>query len=45
MNEAIELADIIFDNEIDKLYFLRQYIKDGKDNNIDDFTKTIKFTK
>ena len=45
MNEAIELADIIFDNEIDKLYFLRQYIKDGNDNNIDDFTKTIKFTK
>lgn len=45
MNEAIELADIIFDNEIDKLYFLRQYIKDGNDNNINDFTKTIKFTK
>ena len=45
MNEAIELADIIFDNEIDKLYFLRQYIKDGNDNNVDDFTKTIKFTK
>lgn len=29
IEEAIELANIIFTEEIDKLYFLRQYIKDG----------------
>ena len=28
--QAIELADMIFDNNLDKLYFLRQYIKDGE---------------
>lgn len=27
--EAIEFADLIFDNNLDKIYFLRQYIKDG----------------
>ena len=27
--EAIELADLIFDNNLDKMYFLKQYIKDG----------------
>ena len=27
--QAIELSDLIFDNNLDKIYFLRQYIKDG----------------
>lgn len=27
---AIELADLIFDNNLDKVYFLRQYIKDDE---------------
>ena len=46
MNEANELANIIFDNEIDKLYFLRQYVKDGVEEKRKlDFTKSMKFTK
>lgn len=46
MNEAIELANIIFDNEIDKLYFLRQYVKDGVCEKREiNFTKAIRFTK
>jgi len=28
LNDPIELADLIFDNNLDKLYFLRQYYKD-----------------
>lgn len=28
LQEALELADLIFDNNLDKLYFLRQYLKD-----------------
>ena len=28
-DQAIEFADLIFDNNLDKIYFLRQYIKDG----------------
>ena len=43
LNEAIELADIVFQNEEDKLYFLKQYVKDGKDKNTK-FIKTKKFT-
>ena len=27
--EAIELSDLIFNNNLDKIYFLRQYIKDS----------------
>ena len=33
MEQAIELADMIFDNNLDKVYFLRQYIKDGSVSN------------
>ncbi len=29
-DRALELADIVFTDELDKLYFLRQYLKDGK---------------
>ena len=28
LNDPIELADLIFNNNLDKLYFLRQYYKD-----------------
>ena len=28
-DQAFEFADLIFDNNLDKIYFLRQYIKDG----------------
>lgn len=30
IEQAIELADLIFDNNLDKVYFLRQYLKDGR---------------
>lgn len=30
IEKAYALAQLIFNNELDKLYFLRQYIKDGK---------------
>jgi len=29
IDAALELADLIFDNNIDKIYFLRQYLKDN----------------
>lgn len=29
IEHAIELCDLIFNNNLDKIYFLRQYIKDG----------------
>ena len=28
LSKALELADIIFDNDLDKMYFLKQYKKD-----------------
>lgn len=31
--EALELADLIFYNNLDKIYFLRQYLKDGSVSN------------
>lgn len=33
MEQAIELADMIFDNNLEKVYFLRQYVKDGNVSN------------
>ena len=44
MEDANELANIIFDNEIDKLYFLRQYVKDGNNEKPKAFAKSMKFT-
>lgn len=29
IDDALELCDLIFDNNLDKVYFLRQYLKDG----------------
>ena len=41
--QAIELADLLFDNNLDKIYFLRQYIKDGETSLVP-MKKTKKFT-
>lgn len=30
IDQAIELCDMIFDNNLDKVYFLRQYVKSGE---------------
>lgn len=43
---AIEFADLIFDNNLDKAYFLRQYLKDFSDNyNIKTVVKAKRFVK
>ncbi len=44
MEQAIELCDLIFDNNMDKIYFLRQYIKDGIVSN-KALTKSKPFTR
>lgn len=43
LDQAIELCDMIFDNNIDKLYFLRQYFKSFEVVN-KPFVKARKFT-
>lgn len=40
---ALELADLIFQNNLDKLYFLRQYLKDGRETEI--YEKSKQFIK
>lgn len=42
LDQAIELCDMIFNNNLDKIYFLRQYIKSFELNNR--FVKAKKFT-
>lgn len=37
IEEALEFVDLVFDNDLDKVYFLRQYIKNYEEN-----FKTIK---
>ena len=43
IEEVLELADLIFDNNLDKVNFLRQYLKNFK--TIDEYKKTRVFTK
>ena len=43
VEQAFELADLIFDNNLDKINFLRQYLK--RFETIDEFKKTKVFTK
>lgn len=43
LNKALELADIIFDNNLDKLNFLKQYIKDGKESRSNTLVKSSRF--
>ena len=32
IEEALEFVDLVFDNDLDKVYFLRQYIKNYEEN-------------
>lgn len=32
IEEALEFVDLVFDNDLDKVYFLRQYIKNYDEN-------------
>ena len=44
--QAVELADMIFDNNLDKINFLKQYFKNFKvSKNIRSFTKAKRMTK
>ena len=43
-DEAIELCDLIFSKNIDKIYFLRQYIKDSQVSYHQTLVKSKKFT-
>ena len=44
IDQALEFSDLIFDNNLDKIYFLKQYIKsfEDKETKIHDFTKIKK---
>ena len=45
LDQSLELADLIFDNNLDKIYFLRQYLKNyelsNKRNEAKPFTKIL----
>jgi len=46
LKNALEFVDLIFDNNLDKVYFLRQYLKDYKeDYDTDHAIKTKRFIK
>lgn len=44
LTQALELTDLIFDNNLDKIYFLRQYLKSFEVSN-EPFTKAKRFIK
>ncbi|HHT38665.1 MAG TPA: hypothetical protein GXZ95_04545 [Mollicutes bacterium] len=46
LKKALDFVDLIFDNNLDKVYFLRQYIKGFCENyGVNKTSKTIKFVK
>ena len=46
LEQAIELADLIFKRNIDKIYFLRQYLKSFQETDFyDEFVKAKRFIK
>ena len=47
LEQALELCDLIFDRNIDKIYFLKQYLKSFQTVDSEDkkMKKTLKFTK
>lgn len=44
INLALDFVDIVFDNNLDKVYFLRQYLKDYPESSLD-YKNVKKFTK
>ena len=44
LDEAIEFCDLVFKKNIDKIYFLRQYLKDNEVSNHEGLVKAKKFT-
>ena len=45
LDQALELCDMIFDNNLDKLYFLRQYLKSFEVSNNNNYIKSKPMTK
>lgn len=46
LEQALELCDMVFTNNFDKVYFLRQYLKSFQvSEKVDDYSKALKFTK
>ncbi len=46
LQQALEFADLVFTNNLDKIYFLKQYLKSFEIHKINDgYTKTKPFTK
>ncbi|MGN0974230.1 MAG: hypothetical protein ACI4OT_05750 [Bacilli bacterium] len=46
LNEALEFVDMVFDNNLDKVYFLKQYLKNNKEIEFDSINKKmIKYKK
>ena len=46
LKSVLEFVDLVFDNNLDKVYFLRQYLKDFQDGyNLKAATKAKKFTR
>ena len=46
LKNALEFSDLVFDNNLDKIYFLRQYFKDFQDNyGLKEAVKAKEFTK
>lgn len=41
MKEALEFADMVFDNNLDKMYFLRQYLKNSSKTSYEQRQKTF----
>lgn len=44
LKDALEFVDIVFNNNLDKVYFLRQYVKDGNVSN-NSLVKSREFTR
>lgn len=45
LDKSLELADLIYDNNYDKLAFLKQYVKNGKSTSSKTLVKTTRFWK
>ena len=46
LRKVLEFVDLVFDNNLDKVYFLRQYLKDLRDGyNLNTMVRAKRFTK
>lgn len=43
LKKALEICDLLFEDDIDKIYFLKQYLKNYKEDKPFCLTKTVKF--